>query len=194
MGITLENMFRKSDEATAECILYDDVQKTLQAQGLEEVKHIALSKYFAYVDLDHVADYCYVDNKGNVYSKSYSDVTFRDVENSGFQRLSGGGVFPDEMVLGKDTLFGTGDYALFIGRYVRSLEYAHEPGMLFFKMEDGFLREITGENQELTDEAAVGVIDRNGQICMSSAPEDFSEAEQCRMILRSGLQKRRIPG
>ena len=38
MGITLENMFRKSDETTAECILYDDVQKTLQAQGLEEVK------------------------------------------------------------------------------------------------------------------------------------------------------------
>ena len=75
-------MFRKSDETTAECILYDDVQKTLQAQGLEEVKHIALSKYFAYVDLDHVADYCYVDNKENVYSKSYSDVTFRDVENS----------------------------------------------------------------------------------------------------------------
>lgn len=61
---------------------------------------------------------------------------------------------------------------------MRSLEYAHEPGMLFFKMEDGFLREITGMNQELTDEAAVGVIDRNGQICMSSAPEDFEEGER----------------
>lgn len=177
MGITLENMFRKSDETTAECILYDDVQKTLQAQGLEEVKHIALSKYFAYVDLDHVADYCYVDNKENVYSKSYSDVTFRDVENSGFRDYLGEDYSRTKWFWAEDTLFGTGDYSLFIGRYIRSLEYAHDPGMLFFKMEDGFLKEIAGENQELTDEAAVGVIDRNGQICMTSAPEDFSEAE-----------------
>ena len=178
MGLTLENMFQQTDEATAECIFYEDVQESLQTQGLEDVKHIALSKYFAYIDLDYVADYCYVDNKGNVYSRSYSDVTYQDVEESGFRRYLGDEYSRTKWFWAKDTLFGTGDYALFIGRYVRSLEYAHEPGMLFFKMEDGFLREITGMNQELTDEAAVGVIDRNGQICMSSSPEDFEEGER----------------
>ena len=40
MGITLENMFKKTDETTAECILYDDVQQSLQTGGLEEVNHI----------------------------------------------------------------------------------------------------------------------------------------------------------
>ena len=178
MGLTLENMFQQTDEATAECIFYEDVQESLQTQGLEDVKHIALSKYFAYIDLDYVADYCYVDNKGNVYSRSYSDVTYQDVEESGFRRYLGDEYSRTKWLWAKDTLFGTDDYALFIGRYVRSLEYAHEPGMLFFKMEDGFLREITGMNQELTDEAAVGVIDRNGQICMSSSPEDFEEGER----------------
>ena len=178
MGLTLENMYQQTDEATAECILYDDVQERLQTQGLENVKHIALSKYFAYIGLDYVADYCYVDNKGNVYSRSYSDVTYQDVEESGFRRYLGDEYSRTKWFWAKDTLFGTDDYALFIGRYVRSLEYAHEPGMLFFKMEDGFLREITGMNQELTDEAAVGVIDRNGQICMSSSPEDFEEGER----------------
>lgn len=187
-GLTLENMFQQTDEATAECIFYEDVQESLQTQGLEDVKHIALSKYFAYIDLDYVADYCYVDNKGNVYSRSYSDVTYQDVEESGFRRYLGDEYSRTKWFWAKDTLFGTDDYALFIGRYVRSLEYAHEPGMLFFKMEDGFLREITGMNQELTDEAAVGVIDRSGQICMSSSPEDFEEGERCRMISRSGLQ------
>ncbi len=177
-GLTLENMFQQTDEATAECIFYDDVQESLQTQGLEDVKHIALSKYFAYIDLDYVADYCYVDNKGNVYSRSYSDVTYQDVEESGFRRYLGDEYSRTKWFWAKDTLFGTDDYALFIGRYVRSLEYAHEPGMLFFKMEDGFLREITGMNQELTDEAAVGVIDRSGQICMSSSPEDFEEGER----------------
>ena len=178
MGLTLENMFQQTDEATAECIFYEDVQESLQTQGLEDVKHIALSKYFAYIGLDYVADYCYVDNKGNVYSRSYSDVTYQDVEESGFRRYLGDEYSRTKWFWAKDTLFGTDDYALFIGRYVRSLEYAHEPGMLFFKMEDGFLREITGMNQELTDEAAVGVIDRSGQICMSSSPEDFEEGER----------------
>lgn len=178
MGMTLENMFWASDEATAECILYDDVQESLQTRGLEEVKHIALSKYFAYIGLDRVADYCYVDNKGNVYSKSYSDVTYQDVEASGFRDYLGEEYAKTKWFWAEDTLFGTDDQALFIGRYVRSLEYAHEPGMVFFKMEDGFLRDIMGMNQELTDEAAVGVVDRKGQICMSSAPDDFGEGER----------------
>lgn len=89
MRYTLEYLFRKSDEVTAECILYDDVQESLQTQGLEEVRHIALSKYFAYIDLEYVADYCYVDNKGNVYSRSYSDVSYESVTESGFQEYLG---------------------------------------------------------------------------------------------------------
>ena len=89
MGISLENLFRQSDEATAECVLYDDVQQSLRSKGLEEVSRIGLSKYFAYVGLEHIADYCYVDNKGNVYSRSYSDVTYQDVEESGFRRYLG---------------------------------------------------------------------------------------------------------
>ena len=44
MGLALENMFRRTDETTAECILYDDVQQSLRTQGLEKVRHIALSK------------------------------------------------------------------------------------------------------------------------------------------------------
>ena len=177
MGIALENTFRKTDEATAECILYEEVQQSLQTQGLEDFRHIALSKYFAYLDLDYVADYCYVDNKGNVYSKSYSDVSYETIKESGFEKYLEEGYAKTEWFWTKDTLFGTGDDALFIGRYVRSLEYAHEPGMLFFKMEDGFLKEIAGMSPELSDEAAVGIIDGEGQICLSYAPEDFEKGE-----------------
>ena len=71
MGIALDNLYQKSDEITAECILYEDVQKSLQSSGLEDMKVIALGKYFAYIDLDQVADYCYVDNKGNVYGMQF---------------------------------------------------------------------------------------------------------------------------
>ena len=44
-------------------ILENDVQKSLRNKELQEVEKNALSKYFAYIDLNHVADYCYIDNK-----------------------------------------------------------------------------------------------------------------------------------
>lgn len=194
MGIALENEFQRTDEATAECILYEDVQQSLRTQGLEEFRYIALSKYFAYLDLDHVADYCYVDNKGNVYSKSYSDVSYEAVEESGFEEYLGEDYSKTKWFWAKDTLFGTGDEALFIGRYVRSLEYAHEPGMLFFKMEDRFLREIAGMSPELSDEAAVGIIDRNGQICLSFAPEDLKERENVPDDISQRLSQKQAAG
>lgn len=178
MGIALENAFHRTDEATAECILYGDVQQSLQTKGLEDFRHIALSKYFAYTDLDYVADYCYVDNKGNVYSRSYSDVTCQEVEDSGFAAYLGADYAKTRWFWAKDTLFGTGQEALFIGRYVRSLEYAHDPGMLFFKMEDGFLKEIVGMSPELSQEAAVGIIDGDGRVCLAEAPGDFAEEER----------------
>lgn len=178
MGSALENMFQRTDETMSECILYDDVQQSLQTKGLEDFRHIALSKYFAYIDLDYVADYCYVDNKENVYSRSYSNVSYEDVEESGFQEYLGEDYSKTKWFWTEDTLFGTGDEALFIGRYVRSLEYAHDPGMLFFKMEDGFLEEIAGISPELAEEATVGIIDEKGQVCLSSSPEAFREGEQ----------------
>lgn len=178
MGIALVNAFEKTDEATTECILYDDVQQSLQSQGLEQFRHIALSKYFAYIDLEYVADYCYVDNKGNVYSRSYSDVSWEDVQKSGFDGYLGDAYSKTTWFWAKDTLFGTGGDALFIGRYVRSLEYAHSPGMLFFKMEDGFLEDIAGMSPELSDEAAVGIYDKKGQLCLSLTPEGFTAGER----------------
>lgn len=82
MGIALDTMYQKSDEVMAECITYEDVQKSLQAGGLEEISVIALGKYFGYIDLEYVEDYCYVDNKRNVYGRSYSKVSYEDVEKA----------------------------------------------------------------------------------------------------------------
>ena len=61
------------DEYEEEGFTYydEDVQQRLGSKGVEEVRPIGLSKYFGSVGLEHIADYCYVDNKGNLYSKSY---------------------------------------------------------------------------------------------------------------------------
>ena len=80
MGIALDNLYRKTDAVTAEIILENDVQKSLKNKELQEVEKNALSKYFAYIDLNHVADYCYIDNKRNVYAKSYSQIGYSDFQ------------------------------------------------------------------------------------------------------------------
>lgn len=176
MGIALDTLYKKTDEVTAECILYENVQKSLRTGGLEEVGRIPLSKYFAYVELEYIADYCYVDNHENVYSKLYSNVTYEDVKESGVQQYLGTDYSKTKWFWTKDRLFGTEEEALFIGRYVRNMDYAHEPGMLFFKMDPRFLEEITNTGYELEKETATGIIDPDGNLCLSTGPQVYQEA------------------
>ena len=87
-------------------------------------------------------------------------------------------LFQDRVVLGGGYTVWHREEALFIGRYVRSMDYVHEPGMLFFKMGNAFLEEVTGMGRELTSEAAVGIVDGSGQLCLSSVPEEVSLGEE----------------
>lgn len=177
MGISLDNLFEKSEEVTAECIIYEDVQKSLRAQPLEEVEKSALSKYFAYVDLESIAEYCYVDNKGNVYTRSYSKVTYEEFQESGFENLLGDSYAGTQWIWTKDTLFGTDQDALFIGRYVHCMDYAHEPGMLFFKMDNDFLEKVIEEEDIYAAGITVGIVDVNGRVCASWGEKDYMDTD-----------------
>lgn len=186
MGMSLDNLFQKTDQVTADCILYEEVQNSLTVEGLNDMERTALSKYFAYIDLDHVAEYCYVDNKGYVYGRSYSRISYDDVEKSGFAELLGEEYAKTRWFWTTDTLFGTGQPSLFIGRYVRSMDYAHEPGMLFLKMDEEFLEEITGTDSSVADDIAVGILDAGGNICTSRLPQEYeipaADEEQIRLL------------
>ena len=167
MGIALDALYQKSDEVTAECILNRDVQASLKAAGLAEAERSSLSKYFAYVDMDHVAEYIYVDNKEHVYTRSYSKVSYDRFKNSGFERLLGDGYARTTWIWSEDTMFDSKAPALFIGRYVRSMDYAHPPGILYFRMDDEFLDQIIGESQNASEEIMAGVVTDQGELCMS---------------------------
>lgn len=177
IGISLDNLYRKSDEVTAECIMNDSVQKSLRTESLDEMEKGVLSKYFAYIDLENVADYCYIDNKKNVYARAYSKVSYKDFEESGFERLLGKEYSKTKWFWAEDTLFGSGEEALFIGRYVRSMEYAHEPGMLFLKMDTNFLSKSGGAEPYMSENIVTGVMDASGNVCASWMPEDYKADE-----------------
>ena len=173
MGISLDNLYKKTDAVTAEIILNDDVQKSLKNKGLQEVEKNTLSKYFAYIDLNHVADYCYVDNKENVYAKSYTQLNYKEFQNSGMQASLGKEYAKTKWIWTEDTLFGSKEDALFIGRYVNSMDYAHDPGMIFLKMDEKFLNEIIEKDQKMSKDVAVGIMSPDGQYCVQKSPDNF---------------------
>lgn len=185
MGLALDNLYKKTDEATAACIVDDALQKSLQAEPLNENEQIALSKYFAYIDLDLVSEYCYVDNKGNVYTRSYSSLSYQTFEQSGFAQKLGGEYAKTKWIWAEDTLFGTDEMTLFVGRYVRSMDYAHEPGMLFLKMDDSFFDEILGEGAGVDKDIIAGIIDGQGELCTSWFPQDYHMDQKNVDLLKS---------
>ena len=146
LGAAMDLLFEKTDEATADCIVYDGVQKSLRKAAMSRTQRSALSRYFAFINLDNVAEYCYVDNKKNVYTRSYSKLTYHKFRESDMEKFLQGTYATTTWFWTKDTLFGTGKDALFIGRYIRNMNYEHEPGMLFLKMDPVFFQNITGDS------------------------------------------------
>ena len=184
MGIALDALFQKSDEVLAECIINTDVQNSLRIKKLEEVEKTTISKYFAYIDMENVSEYCYVDNKKNVYTRSYSKIDYEDFKNSKLAARLGKSYATTKWFLAPDNLFGDGEEALFIGRYVHSMEYAHEPGMLFLKMSPKFLEEVLGRNTDSISEAAVGIMDEKGNIWKSWHPGGYEMPDSDTKLIR----------
>ena len=67
-----------------------------------------------------------------------------------------------------------GDEALFIGRYVNSMDYAHEPGIVYLKMNQQFLESVMDKDRKIAKDVAVGIISPEGKTCIRQDPEDFS--------------------
>lgn len=189
MGLALDALYERTAEVTGECITAEQVQESLRSKELGEAEQTALGKYFSYVDLEHVVDYCYVDNKGNVYTRSYTQVSYRDYVQSGFKERLGEEYAKTKWFYTQDTLFGTGKEALFIGRYVHNMEYAHNPGVLFFKMDDSFLQEIIRNSGDISKESVTGIADEEGNICTSFSSEDEEIAEIVEGALASAEEK-----
>lgn len=172
LGAAMDLLFEKTDEATADCIVYDGVQKSLRKAAMSRTQRSALSRYFAFINLDDVAEYCYVDNKKNVYTRSYSKLTYHKFRESDMERFLQGSYATTKWFWTKDTLFGTGKDALFIGRYIRNMNYEHEPGMLFLKMDPAFFQSITGDSDLAEEDIQMQIMDADGEVCFQNNDSD----------------------
>ena len=63
---------------------------------------------------------------------------------------------------------------MFIGRYVNSMDYAHEPGIVYLKMNQQFLESVMDKDRKIAKDVAVGIISPEGKTCIRQEPEDLS--------------------
>ena len=184
IGFSLDSQFQKTDEATAECILNEEIQKSLRAGTMDSgVERNILSKYFAYIDLEDVVEYCYVDNKRHVYTRSYSKITYHAFRKSNMGDFLEGEYGSTRWFWTEDTLFGTEKPSLFVGRYVRNMDYVQEPGMLFLKMDDSFLENLIVVHKDDAGDVIIGITDDEGNVCISRCPEGMELSKENREAL-----------
>ena len=69
------------------------------------------------------------------------------------------------------------------------MEYSHEPGMIFFKMNDGFLEGIIETESGTEEDVAIGILDRNGTFFMQHYPENFRMQEKDKEKILSLVQE-----
>ena len=172
-GISLDNLYKKTDEVTADCIVNDMVQESLRVTPLSDVEKNTLGKYFAYMNLDYISEYCYVDNKKNVYTRSYTKLLYNTFNHSGMKDKLGDSYAKTVWFISEDKLFDTNDTSLYVGRKVHSLNYANKVGYLFIKMNSDFLHSILDVDNEYSKEVATGILDNEGHIVASNFPEGF---------------------
>lgn len=162
MGISLDELYSQTDSATAGIIINENVQKSLWNRTLTGVESAALTKYFGYIRLSSVADYAYVDNKQNVYTRSYSVINYSQFQESKLSSYLKDEYSTTRWFVANDTLFGTNEKSLFVARYIRCMDASYVPGEVFLKMDNSFLGSLIRTDE--LKESAVGIMDEHGEV------------------------------
>lgn len=155
-----EEQYEKSDALMKRCIVNREFQNSLLSSELTMTERQSLEQLLTYLDLDYLQGYLYVDNKGIMYGKPYQKVSYQEFLDSGFLDYLGNEYSVTKWFVAEDKLFHGTEPALFIGRYIRNMDFAHKPGVLIFKMAPEFFDFLLSEVSE--GQAGYLFMDQNG--------------------------------
>lgn len=164
IAVALEAQFKITDDLMEKCILYEDVQDSLSNKELSKERQMMLKQYLSYTNYRYFTDYIYVDNKQNSYTKPYRNVDTYDLANSGLIEKLGNSYSKTTWIWSQDKLFHTKENTLYVGRYVRNMEYQHQPGILMFKANPAIFSDILTQVVE-KEEGSFGIATKEGMLC-----------------------------
>ncbi len=184
--ISLENKYEKSDDIMEKCIMQNDFQKSLLQREMTSSEKDGIYRWLSDINFNNLEEYLYVDNKENIYVKPYEKLDYKTFEGSGFSELLGDEYSKTKWIWKQDTLFNTKQKSLFIGRYIRNIDFYHKPGMLFLKMNDKFFQEILETVNE--EDGTYFFMDSLGGICYEKLPEGINISNQSKEKMSSLVQ------
>lgn len=184
--LSLENQYEKSNDIMEKCIIQNDFQKSLLQREMTLLEREGLYRWLSDINFTNLEDYAYIDNKENVYVKMYEKLDYKTFEQSGFSKLLGDDYSKTKWIWKEDTLFNTKQKSLFIGRYIRNMDFSHKPGMLFLKMNNKFFEEILKTVNE--NEGTYFFMDSSGNICYEKLPNGIYISDESQEKMTSLIQ------
>lgn len=184
--LSLKNQYEESNDVMEKCIIQNDFQKSLLQREMTQLEKQGLFRWLSDINFSNLENYVYIDNKENVYVKPYEKLDYKTFEESGFSKLLGNEYSKTKWIWKEDTLFNTEEKSLFIGRYIRNMDFYHKPGMLFLKMSNKFFEEIINAVDE--DEGNYFLIDVNGNICYEKVPDEKHISDESKEKMISTIQ------
>lgn len=143
--LALGNRYTRIDDNIGKCIISSNFQKSLLNRDITLGEKEELYRELANINIANLDEYLYVDNKGNVYSKSYRNINYKKFSDSNFNVALGNEYSKTKFIWQQDNLFSTNSKSLFICRFIRNMNFSHEPGILLFKMNNSFFEDILKE-------------------------------------------------
>lgn len=184
--LSLESKYEKTNDIMEKCIVNNDFQKSLLYSGMTLLEKEGLYRELSNININNLDEYLYIDNKDNIYTKTYQKIDIRTFRESNFSKLLGDDYSKTKWIWKEDTIFHTKKNSLFIGRYIRNMNFYHKPGMLFLKMNDEFFEDIL---ETVKDEKGTYLFaDNNGQIAYEKLAEGIHISDESKEKMASFIQ------
>ncbi len=192
IAVLLQNEYARTDAVMKRCLESQEIQDSLRSRQPDSIEKEKLELMLSYADLKYLETYVYVDNKQNLYLQAYRDTSYEKLCASGLKQALGDGYSKICWIWTKDKVFGREGNYLFIGRFMRNMEFHHEPGMLFFQINEGIFQNILKDAAQ--EDGICMILDTDGKLCYRTHKDSYEFSKKQQQRLRSKIAKYKNAG
>ncbi len=192
IAVLLQNEYARTDAVMKRCLESQEIQDSLRSRQPDSIEKEKLELMLSYADLKYLETYVYVDNKQNLYLQAYRDTSYEKLCASGLKQALGDGYSKICWIWTKDKVFGREGNYLFIGRFMRNMEFHHEPGMLFFQINEGIFQNILKEAAQ--EDGICMILDTDRKLCYRTHKDSYEFSKKQQQRLRSKIAKYKNAG
>lgn len=192
IAVLLQNEYARTDAVMKRCLESQEIQDSLRSRQPDSIEKEKLELMLSYADLKYLETYVYVDNKQNLYLQAYRDTSYEKLCASGLKQALGDGYSKICWIWTKDKVFGREGNYLFIGRFMRNMEFHHKPGMLFFQINEGIFQNILKDAAQ--EDGICMILDTDGKLCYRTHKDSYEFSKKQQQRLRSKIAKYKNAG